>query len=304
MEYATDIYSVEKKPIKLDIEYNLNGEIINVIAYNNLELYDVRRGGYQLFLKTDQQLLDNDIDSLTKTIFAYKNDTFNFIIPKYVDTIHGKTLNVGFSLLELLQVCGGSMLYSNYPSNFIQTKSLLNNGSIQMTEIEPIGFVDALQEVQKISYLSEREITPTFNLLNYGSEQYILTKNILKYKEYGPSVYIIPNLIRLTKNIGYVIFQEKIIIWFVSLHYLVDESLDENVVVVNPGEYTPNPDECSFLKAMKKFNILTKVQKSGDESIFTEDNKSQILAFSGQFPCDLVDNNFEEMYSDLLFEAQ
>jgi hypothetical protein len=301
VEYLTNVYTTEKKSFRFNIEVRTStGEVINVIAFNNLDFYDHRRGGYQMYLECDAELSKSDLNQVLSSIHRHKLEVFSYVAPTKIDAVYGQML-FNVNLLHYAFNVYKNLYYTRYSSNFVYNEAL-PNASIQM--LEGMKFqLDPMQEVIHYTSLRKRNHIPEINVIEYDDGVSYLTKNTLICREGEPKVIVMHelNYISITPNCGYIIHTDKltnneIIIWLVSWHTLVP-SIEINYSSRDVGcIYTATPDASVFYRAMEKLKILEKVWMNGSESLYVEDVKWKLLAFSGKFPCGKVTTGLERIY--------
>lgn len=301
MEYKTNIYTKENSHFSYDIVVTPpHGEAISVSAYNNLDMYDHRRGGYQVFLRADDVLPQRDINKILMSIYNYHLEKFQFIFPTYVDVIFAKPFPGG-GLLNATFDLHKSLYYSHYSPSFVYndgyplTRAIMFDGSILK--------LDPDQEVIFYTSIKLRNKRPCANVIAFGDEIEYLTENTLVHKTYEQIVFVVGeeyNYVSMTRNCGYFVYRDQLVIWLVSLHTII-ASIDENYATNRNAMYTETPDVNVFADAMEEFNVLERIETEGD-SVYALDISRRLLFFSGKFPCSKTIDGLDRAYVNAMTE--
>lgn len=307
MKYPTVVYVESgESAFRYQIEFEKNEDKILVFAYNDLSKYDVRRKGYQLFLETDDdvELTDEDASKILMALYREKHDAFNVIAPNLLDISYGEKGPENFDVLKFAfeSVGNGSVLYSKYDENLITNLDVPYVGGLMMVDDVEMK-IDPLQEVIKYTKIEKRYKIPDYNVISTANGNF-LTKNILRHVDHEPVVYIINReFLNVSPYVGYFLCSNRMIIYIVSGNCVLKNGIDEEMRA-DSLVYTKCNDYL-FTRAMRSLNVLSRINKNIDNSsIFVEDIESDLLLFSGKFPCGLVHNVFEERYVGAIREFE
>jgi hypothetical protein len=288
-EYSTSVYSTVKNPYSFKV--SLKGDTnLEFRAFNDLQKYDLRRGGYQMFVGGDD---DATNDQLQLLLGALKKEVkvFKSIAPVWIDAVAG--MLSGITVSDVLRAVG-CVYYSEYMPNMIYASEPPATNISMFVD----GYkIDPKQEVIHYTTLANRDTTPEYNVIS-TPDMNILAKNLLFSLKGEAKVFVMQgyDYVSVSANCGYFVYDNDTVIWLVTLNTIV-ASVEENYPSGDSRAlYTETPSPGKFYRAMMELKMFNRIVMDTDGSIYVEDVKWKLLAFAGNFPCSRTLSDFEALY--------
>lgn len=304
MEYRLNLYTPNSKFFQIEIAFkDVDTTTYPLSLYpmqdeNGVKIYDTRRNGYQLILRSPIPL---DEDSLTKIYNEIKRsvtkDIFE-VTPRFVEILSKSQYDMTFS--DCFEKFGQNILCSRYPNNNIEK---LTNDFIECKIIKrlnydgPIIQVNPEQEVFRLSHICHKDVFPNVHCVLQDNIMNVF-ENTLDHKRTEQTVYVIhDDYISLSPHVGYIQTRDDLFVWFVSSHILV-ANLSERQTQFDPTyKYMTKINTSNLLERfqeiLRTLNFIT-VSTIYNRSIYSYESRT--LVFIGDFPGDAVTSDIKEKY--------
>lgn len=298
--YRLNFYTKNKNFIDVNVsfidtyaeQYTLTLSILT--DGNGNKIYAPRKDGYPLVLTCPITFDEENLRLILAEIETQVRDMKRFV-PRYVDVV---CENVPYNLLECYELYNENILCSVYPDNCIDNFIDIENRHIKrFEEDKTVIRMEPDQEVFRMCNIRKKDIFPCVNCIRQFDNTYVTFNALdLKYNEHTMLV-MGDNFVSLSPHVGYLEFDDNLVVWLVSEHILVrdvyNRDIDFDVVEKHMGKIdTVNLME-RFQEVIKDIGFIC-VAEIPNTSLYSYEFET--LVFIGDFPGDVVSTAIHQKY--------